>query len=211
MIIRRGPCRAAPEVDDATARRTDRTLLRRLRAARLGRDGAPATTRRCTSPTRCSTCTARDAGLMWRMLCTNGRDLQLEFSGIVADDARGPGALGRALHLQRHRPQGAQPHRRTLRVPRRPDRAPRRPLRLLAPGRARRSGCRAGCSAGAGCAARQGAGAGGEEPGGVRDQGRLDQAQHSTMFTARPPRAVSLYLVIMSAPVSRIVLITLSS
>jgi len=34
--------------------------------------------------------------------------------------------------------------------------------------------------------------------------------QHSTMLTARPPRAVSLYLVIMSAPVSRIVLMTLS-
>ena len=36
-------------------------------------------------------------------------------------------------------------------------------------------------------------------------------AQHSTMFTARPPRAVSLYFVCMSAPVSRIVLMTLSS
>ena len=34
--------------------------------------------------------------------------------------------------------------------------------------------------------------------------------QHSTMFTASPPRAVSLYFVIMSAPVSRIVLMTLS-
>src|SRR5215211_4538931 len=37
------------------------------------------------------------------------------------------------------------------------------------------------------------------------------QIQHSIMFTAKPPRAVSLYLVIMSAPVSRIVLMTLSS
>ena len=36
-------------------------------------------------------------------------------------------------------------------------------------------------------------------------------AQHSTMFTASPPRAVSLYFVCMSAPVSRIVLMTLSS
>ena len=36
-------------------------------------------------------------------------------------------------------------------------------------------------------------------------------AQHSMTFTARPPRAVSLYLVCMSAPVSRIVLITWSS
>jgi len=36
-------------------------------------------------------------------------------------------------------------------------------------------------------------------------------AQHSMMFTARPPRAVSLYLVLMSAPVWRIVAMTLSS
>jgi lysyl-tRNA synthetase class 2 len=34
--------------------------------------------------------------------------------------------------------------------------------------------------------------------------------QHSTTFSARPPRAVSLYFVFMSAPVSRIVLITWS-
>ena len=34
--------------------------------------------------------------------------------------------------------------------------------------------------------------------------------QHSMTLTARPPRAVSLYLTFMSAPVSRIVLITLS-
>lgn len=30
-----------------------------------------------------------DAGMMWRMLCTNGRDLQLEVSGIVADEREG--------------------------------------------------------------------------------------------------------------------------
>ena len=30
-----------------------------------------------------------DAGMMWRMLCTNGRDLTLETSGIDADDAGG--------------------------------------------------------------------------------------------------------------------------
>src|SRR5215471_17919824 len=35
--------------------------------------------------------------------------------------------------------------------------------------------------------------------------------QHSTTLSARPPRAVSLYLSFMSAPVSRIVLIALSS
>ena len=35
--------------------------------------------------------------------------------------------------------------------------------------------------------------------------------QHSMTLTARPPRAVSLYLTFMSAPVSRIVLMTLSS
>ncbi|SFJ55217.1 hypothetical protein SAMN05192543_10889 [Paraburkholderia megapolitana] len=35
--------------------------------------------------------------------------------------------------------------------------------------------------------------------------------QHSTIFTASPPRDVSLYLVFMSAPVSRIVLMTESS
>jgi hypothetical protein len=35
--------------------------------------------------------------------------------------------------------------------------------------------------------------------------------QHSTIFTASPPRDVSLYLVFMSAPVSRMVLMTLSS
>src|SRR5690606_16494223 len=34
--------------------------------------------------------------------------------------------------------------------------------------------------------------------------------QHSMMFTASPPRAVSLYLTDMSAPVSFIVLMTLS-
>jgi len=36
-------------------------------------------------------------------------------------------------------------------------------------------------------------------------------AQHSMTLTASPPRAVSLYLVFMSAPVSRMVLITWSS
>lgn len=30
-----------------------------------------------------------DAGMMWRMLCTTGRDLQIETSGIAADDAGG--------------------------------------------------------------------------------------------------------------------------
>src|SRR4029450_772523 len=35
--------------------------------------------------------------------------------------------------------------------------------------------------------------------------------QHSMTLTARPPREVSLYLIFMSAPVSRIVLIALSS
>ena len=30
-----------------------------------------------------------DAGMMWRMLCTNGRDLQLEVSGIAADEREG--------------------------------------------------------------------------------------------------------------------------
>ena len=30
-----------------------------------------------------------DAGLMWRMLCTNGRDLRLEFSAISADEQSG--------------------------------------------------------------------------------------------------------------------------
>jgi hypothetical protein len=35
--------------------------------------------------------------------------------------------------------------------------------------------------------------------------------QHSMTLTARPPRAVSLYLTFMSAPVSRIVLMALSS
>ena len=30
-----------------------------------------------------------DAGNMWRMLCTNGRDLKLEFSAISADATRG--------------------------------------------------------------------------------------------------------------------------
>ena len=39
---------------------------------------------------------------------------------------------------------------------------------------------------------------------------RLPAPQHSTMFTASPPSDVSLYFVFMSAPVSRIVLITLS-
>ena len=39
---------------------------------------------------------------------------------------------------------------------------------------------------------------------------RRVRAQHSMTLTARPPREVSLYLTFMSAPVSRIVLITLS-
>ena len=39
----------------------------------------------------------------------------------------------------------------------------------------------------------------------------LAMPQHSTMLTASPPRAVSLYLVFMSAPVSRMVLMTESS
>ena len=30
-----------------------------------------------------------DAGMMWRMLLTNGKDLTLEYSGIDADDQRG--------------------------------------------------------------------------------------------------------------------------
>jgi ketosteroid isomerase-like protein len=30
-----------------------------------------------------------DAGMMWRMLCTNGRDLQLEVSGIGSDGREG--------------------------------------------------------------------------------------------------------------------------
>jgi hypothetical protein len=36
-------------------------------------------------------------------------------------------------------------------------------------------------------------------------------SQHSTIFTANPPRDVSLYFVFISAPVSRMVLITESS
>jgi ketosteroid isomerase-like protein len=30
-----------------------------------------------------------DAGMMWRMLCTNGKDLRLEVSGIAADGSDG--------------------------------------------------------------------------------------------------------------------------
>ena len=30
-----------------------------------------------------------DAGMMWRMLCTNGKDLRLEVSGIAADEREG--------------------------------------------------------------------------------------------------------------------------
>lgn len=30
-----------------------------------------------------------DAGLMWRMLCTNARDLRIDASAIAADEARG--------------------------------------------------------------------------------------------------------------------------
>ncbi|GLZ17634.1 hypothetical protein Bpla01_11640 [Burkholderia plantarii] len=50
--------------------------------------------------------------------------------------------------------------------------------------------------------------AGGRAASGRRGRG---DDQHSTMFTASPPREVSLYFVFMSAPVSRIVLITESS
>jgi hypothetical protein len=31
----------------------------------------------------------RDAGQMWRMLCTNGRDLELSFNRVVADEFKG--------------------------------------------------------------------------------------------------------------------------
>src|SRR5690606_28252723 len=41
--------------------------------------------------------------------------------------------------------------------------------------------------------------------------GSAPRHQHSITFTARPPRAVSLYLTFMSLPGSRMVLITLSS
>jgi hypothetical protein len=40
--------------------------------------------------------------------------------------------------------------------------------------------------------------------------GYLRISQHSTILTASPPRAVSLYLIFMSAPVCIMVLITLS-
>jgi hypothetical protein len=46
---------------------------------------------------------------------------------------------------------------------------------------------------------------------GERGPGRTATAQHSITLTARPPRAVSLYLPCMPAPVSRIVRIALSS
>ena len=55
----------------------------------------------------------------------------------------------------------------------------------------------------------------GQREGGHSEQGHQDDAtgtrQHSITFNARPPRAVSLYFVFMSAPVSRMVLMTLSS
>ena len=55
--------------------------------------------------------------------------------------------------------------------------------------------------------------AGGEGAGGKGGQKSAKQAneftiQHSITLTANPPREVSLYFVIMSRPVSRIVLIT---
>ncbi len=46
---------------------------------------------------------------------------------------------------------------------------------------------------------------------GVRIDKPSALSQHSTIFTANPPREVSLYLVFMSAPVSHMVLITESS
>src|SRR4029453_18039036 len=45
---------------------------------------------------------------------------------------------------------------------------------------------------------------------GLSGQGQRRGTQHSTMLTASPPRAVSLYLIFMSAPVCIMVLITLS-
>ncbi len=45
----------------------------------------------------------------------------------------------------------------------------------------------------------------------VSSKRRVARYQHSTIFTASPPREVSLYLVFMSAPVCRIVLMTESS
>ena len=55
--------------------------------------------------------------------------------------------------------------------------------------------------------------AGGEGAGGKEGQTSAKQAneftiQHSITLTANPPREVSLYFVIMSRPVSRMVLIT---
>src|SRR5206468_9811085 len=59
-------------------------------------------------------------------------------------------------------------------------------------------------------------GTGGTDPartsgGGRRVVGGLSPAQHSMTLMASPPREVSLYLVFMSAPVSRMVLMTRSS
>src|SRR6478735_6884123 len=55
--------------------------------------------------------------------------------------------------------------------------------------------------------------ASGEGPDSAERSKRAGQGlepQHSMMFTASPPRAVSLYLTLMSAPVSFMVLMTLS-
>ena len=45
----------------------------------------------------------------------------------------------------------------------------------------------------------------------VQPVAQILRPQHSTIFTANPPREVSLYLVFISAPVCIIVLITESS
>ena len=82
---------------------------------------------------------------MWAMLCAATRDKGRDAWSPAGQRhprrrAQRPRALGSALPLQRHRPAGAQPHRRAVRVSRRPDRRPSRPLRFLglgAPGAGR--------------------------------------------------------------------------
>ncbi len=53
-----------------------------------------------------------EVGAMWSMLCERGRDLRVEWRDVRADDASGAAHWEAALYVLRHRPSGAQHHRR---------------------------------------------------------------------------------------------------
>ena len=70
-----------------------------------------------------------EVGAMWRMLTGRATDLEIELREHDADEAVRQRPLDRPLHLL-HRPPGRQRHPGQLPLRRRPDRRPRRRVRL---------------------------------------------------------------------------------